>query len=72
MTALDALHLHKIDLAGRRLVVNTGGCIEESTSREIASPAQPASRPRPSIPRTRSGPVQPGRDADRTGAIATE
>ena len=34
--ALDALHLHKIDLADRVLVVNPGGYIGESTSREIA------------------------------------
>ncbi len=33
---LDALHLHKIDLADRVLVVNPGGYIGESTSREIA------------------------------------
>ncbi|WP_455712451.1 hypothetical protein [Streptomyces erythrochromogenes] len=35
-TALDALHRHKIDLADRVLVVNPGGYIGESTSREIA------------------------------------
>nr|WP_203611602.1 hypothetical protein [Streptomyces cyaneofuscatus] len=35
-TALDALHLRKIDLADRVLVVNPGGHIGESTSREIA------------------------------------
>ncbi|WP_045315155.1 hypothetical protein [Lentzea aerocolonigenes] len=34
--ALDALHLDKIDLADRVLVVNPGGYIGESTSREIA------------------------------------
>lgn len=34
--ALDALHRHKIDLADRVLVVNPGGYIGESTSREIA------------------------------------
>ncbi|WP_029136583.1 hypothetical protein [Nakamurella lactea] len=34
--ALDALHLRKIDLADRVLVVNLGGYIGESTSREIA------------------------------------
>nr|WP_157128033.1 hypothetical protein [Microbacterium aurum] len=34
--ALDALHLSKIDLADRILVVNPGGYIGESTSREIA------------------------------------
>lgn len=35
-TALDALHLRKIDLADRFLVVNPGGYVGESTSREIA------------------------------------
>lgn len=35
-TVLDALHLRKIDLADRVLVVNSGGYIGESTSREIA------------------------------------
>ena len=35
-TALDALHLRKIDLADRVLVVNPGGYIGKSTSREIA------------------------------------
>lgn len=35
-TALDALHLRKIDLADRVLVVNPGGYIGESTTREIA------------------------------------
>ncbi|MFF2863052.1 hypothetical protein ACFVSX_24585 [Streptomyces rubiginosohelvolus] len=34
--ALDALHLRKIDLADRVLVVNPGGYIGESTRREIA------------------------------------
>lgn len=34
--ALSALHLRKIDLADRVLVVNPGGYIGESTSREIA------------------------------------
>lgn len=33
---LDALHLHKIDLADRILVVNPGGYVGESTRREIA------------------------------------
>ena len=33
---LDALHLRKIDLADRVLVVNPGGYVGESTSREIA------------------------------------
>ncbi|MGW5022806.1 hypothetical protein [Streptomyces cacaoi] len=32
---LDALHLRKIDLADRVLIVNPGGYIGESTSREI-------------------------------------
>lgn len=35
-TALDALHLRKIDLADWVLVVNPGGYIGESTSSEIA------------------------------------
>lgn len=35
-TVLDALHLRKIDLADRVLVVNPGGYIGESTGREIA------------------------------------
>ena len=34
--ALDALHLRKIDLADRIVVVNPGGYIGASTSREIA------------------------------------
>ena len=34
--ALDALHLRKIDLADRVVVVNPGGYVGESTSREIA------------------------------------
>lgn len=33
---LDALHFRKIELADRVLVVNPGGYIGESTSREIA------------------------------------
>jgi hypothetical protein len=33
---LDALHLRKIDLADRVLVINPGGYIGESTRREIA------------------------------------
>lgn len=33
---LDELHLRKIDLADRVLVINCGGYIGESTSREIA------------------------------------
>jgi nucleoside 2-deoxyribosyltransferase len=35
-TALDALHLRKIDLADRVLIVNPGGYIGQSTRREIA------------------------------------
>ena len=34
--ALEALHLRKIDLADRVLVVNPGGYLGESTTREIA------------------------------------
>jgi len=34
--ALDAVHLRKIDLADRVLVVNPGGYLGESTIREIA------------------------------------
>lgn len=33
---LDALHLHKIEMADRVLVVNPGGYLGESTRREIA------------------------------------
>ena len=35
-TVLDALHLCKIDLADRVLVVNPDGYVGESTSKEIA------------------------------------
>lgn len=35
-TILDALHLRKIDLADRVLIVNPGGYVGESTRREIA------------------------------------
>ncbi|WP_407662258.1 hypothetical protein [Microbacterium timonense] len=35
-TLLGALHLRKIDLADRVLVVNPGGYVGESTAREIA------------------------------------
>jgi hypothetical protein len=35
-TALGDLHLRKIDLADRVLVVNPGGYVGESTTREIA------------------------------------
>ena len=41
---LDALHLRKIDLADRVLIVNPGGYIGESTRREIAY-AQEAGKP---------------------------
>jgi hypothetical protein len=41
---LDALHLRKIDLADRILVVNPGGYLGASTSREIAY-ARAAGRP---------------------------
>lgn len=34
--ALDALHMHKIDMADEILVLNIGGYIGESTAREIA------------------------------------
>jgi len=34
-TALDLLHLHKIDLADEILVLNVGGYVGESTRREI-------------------------------------
>ena len=33
---LDALHLRKIDLADRVLIVNPGGYVGDSTKREIA------------------------------------
>ncbi|MFJ8752218.1 hypothetical protein ACIREO_23220 [Streptomyces sp. NPDC102441] len=35
-TALGVLHLRRIDLADRVLVVNPGGYVGESTSREVA------------------------------------
>ena len=41
---LDALHLRKIDLADRVLIVNPGGYVGESTRREIAY-AQAAGKP---------------------------
>lgn len=41
---LDALHLRKIDLADRVLVVNPGGYVGESTRREIAY-AEAAGKP---------------------------
>jgi hypothetical protein len=41
---LDALHLHKIDLADRVLIVNPDGYVGESTRREIAY-AQAADKP---------------------------
>lgn len=43
-TVLDALHLCKIDLADRVLVVNPGGYVGESTQRAIAY-AQAAGKP---------------------------
>ena len=42
--ALDALHLRKIDLSDRVLIVNPGGYVGESTRREIAH-AQAAGKP---------------------------
>ncbi len=41
---LDALHLRKIDLADRVLIVNPGGYVGESTRREIAY-AQASGKP---------------------------
>ena len=41
---LDALHLRKIDLADRVLIVNPGGYVGESTRRGIAY-AQAAGKP---------------------------
>jgi hypothetical protein len=41
---LDALHLRKIDLADRVLVVNPGGYVGESTRREIVY-AEAAGKP---------------------------
>jgi hypothetical protein len=41
---LDALHLRKIDLADRVLIVNPGGYVGESTRREVAY-AQAAGKP---------------------------
>lgn len=35
-TALGVLHLHRIDLADRVLIVNPGGYVGDSTRREIA------------------------------------
>ena len=49
-TALGALHLHKIDLADRVLIVNPDGYIGESTRQEIAyahSTAKPISYTHP-------------------------
>lgn len=43
-TVLDGLHLRKIDLADRVLIVNPGGYVGESTRREIAY-AQAAGKP---------------------------
>jgi hypothetical protein len=53
MAVLGALHLRKIDLADRVLVVNPGGYIGESTSRGIAyaqATGKPISSPIPSDP----------------------
>ncbi|WP_394619866.1 hypothetical protein JNUCC0626_12415 [Lentzea sp. JNUCC 0626] len=50
---LDALHLRKIDLADRVLVVNPGGYVGESTSREIAyarATGKPVSFTEPGLP----------------------
>lgn len=41
---LDTLHLRKIDLADRVLIVNPGGYVGESTRREVAY-AQSAGKP---------------------------
>ncbi len=41
---MDALHLRKIDLADRVLIVNPGGYLGESTRRELAY-AQAAGKP---------------------------
>lgn len=41
---LDDLHMHKIDLADRVLIVNPGGYVGGSTRREIAY-AQSAGKP---------------------------
>lgn len=43
-SVLDALHLRKIDLADRVLIVNPGGYVGESTRREITY-AQVAGKP---------------------------
>lgn len=43
-TLLEVLHLRKIDLADRVLIVNPGGYVGESTRREIAY-AQAAGKP---------------------------
>ncbi|AQW56558.1 hypothetical protein SHXM_10021 [Streptomyces hygroscopicus] len=65
--ALDALHLRKIDLADRVLVVNPGGYIGESTSREIDyahATGKPISftdpAPRCNVVHQGSGPRSPG------------
>jgi hypothetical protein len=52
-TALDALHLRKIDLAGRVLVVNPRGYIGESTSRKSRTPVRRAKRSRSPTPSNR-------------------
>jgi len=45
-TALDALHLRKIDVADRVLVVNPCGYVGDSSSRQIAY-ARAAGKPDP-------------------------
>lgn len=52
---LGALHLRKIDLADRVLIVNPGGYVGESTRREIAYAQRPASRSPSPIPSDASG-----------------
>ena len=41
---MDALHLHKIDLANRVMVVNSGGYLGESTRRKLDC-AHPVGKP---------------------------
>lgn len=65
---LDAVHLRKIDLADRLVVINVGGYIGESTRREIAyaeSKGKPISyvEPRPSVPSPTPDPVVIPKDA---------
>jgi hypothetical protein len=49
-TALDALHLPRIDLADRVLAVNPGGCVGESRAGRSHTPTPPASRSASPIP----------------------